>query len=172
MLIDDFMTSWDVFRRHETDVKASPTDTLAAARQMDLGTDRLVDSLLRVRRLRRPATTLAGLVEAGFMTLAENDQELVVGVVGRFWTPSGGVRRLSPDEFVHFDEPGYAKATWNFAVESVAADVTRLTTETRVLCTDRSARRKFRAYWAVVGPFSGLIRTRVLRQIKLAAEST
>jgi hypothetical protein len=82
------------------------------------------------------------------------------------------LRRLSREEFRRFDEPGYARATWNFAVEPVAEGVTRLTTETRVMCADRNARHKFRAYWAVVGPFSGLIRTRALRQIKVAAEST
>jgi hypothetical protein len=113
-----------------------------------------------------------GLAEAGFIPLADTDEELLVGIVGRFWTPGGGLRPLSGEEFCRFDEPGYAKATWNFAVEPVAEGVTRLTTETRVTCTDRSARRRFRAYWAVVGPFSGLIRTRALRQIKVAAEST
>ncbi len=172
MLIDEFMTSWDVVRRHEIQVGASPIDTLTAARQMDLGSDRLVGFLLRIRGLRGPATTWMGLAEAGFIPLADTDEELLVGIVGRFWTPGGGLRPLSGEEFRRFDEPGYAKATWNFAVEPVAEGLTRLTTETRVMCTDRSARRKFRAYWAVVGPFSGLIRTRALRQIKVAAEST
>ena len=170
MLIDEFMTSWDVVRRHEIQVNASPIDTLAAARQMDLGSERLVGFLLRIRGLPRPARTWMRLAEAGFIPLADTDEELLVGIVGRFWTPGGGLRRLSGEEFCRFDEPGYAKATWNFAVEPVAA--TRLTTETRVLCTDRSARRKFRAYWAVVGPFSSLIRTRALRQIRAAAESS
>ena len=172
MLIDEFMTSWDVVKRYEIQVGASPIDTLAAARQVDLGSDRLVGFLLRIRGLRRPATTWMGLAEAGFIPLADTDEELLVGIVGRFWTPGGGLRPLSGEEFRRFDEPGYAKATWNFAVEPVAESITCLSTETRILCTDRSARRKFRAYWAVVGPFSGLIRSRALRQIRVAAEST
>jgi hypothetical protein len=45
-----------------------------------------------------------------------------------------------------------------------------LGTETRVASTDESARRKFSIYWRAIGPFSGLIRKILLRQIKGAAE--
>jgi hypothetical protein len=40
---------------------------------------------------------------------------------------------------------------------------TLLSTETRVSATNSTARRAFRGYWRVVGPFSGLIRRRWLR---------
>ena len=171
MLIDDFMASWDAVKRHEIRVKATPAETLTAVREMDLGSDRLIGALLKMRGLRRPATGWAGLVESGFIRLGETDRELLAGIVGRFWTPGGGVRRMPPEQFVEFDEPGHAKATWNFAVEELGNGATRLTTETRILCTDRRARRRFRAYWTVVAPFSGLIRSRALRRIKAAAEA-
>ncbi|MGH9649109.1 MAG: hypothetical protein ACRD3I_01435, partial [Terriglobales bacterium] len=65
---------------------------------------------------------------------------------------------------------GYAKAMWNFTVERAEEGVTRLATETRVVTYGSSARRKFRAYWLVVGPFSGLIRKEMLRLVKRNAE--
>ena len=47
---------------------------------------------------------------------------------------------------------------------------TRLSTETRVRCSEDASRRRFRLYWAVIAPFSGLIRREVLRTIRHEAE--
>lgn len=48
--------------------------------------------------------------------------------------------------------------------------MTRLSTETRVLCFGDAARRKFLLYWRVVEPFSGVIRWSLLRGVRRAAE--
>jgi hypothetical protein len=47
---------------------------------------------------------------------------------------------------------------------------TVLTTETRVACGDPASRAKFRAYWTVVRPFSGLIRILMLRAVRRECE--
>jgi len=47
-----------------------------------------------------------------------------------------------------------------------------IVTETRIVCTDADARRKFRLYWRLVGPFSALIRRILLRSIKGDAEAS
>ena len=60
---------------------------------------------------------------------------------------------------------------WSFTVERESDAVPRLATETRVVAHGISARRKFRAYWLLVGPFSGLIRKEMLRLVKRNAES-
>jgi hypothetical protein len=49
---------------------------------------------------------------------------------------------------------------------------TVLSTETRIKCFGRAALWKFRFYWSLVGPFSGLIRKVILKQVKTEAEST
>ena len=46
-----------------------------------------------------------------------------------------------------------------------------LSTETRVQAVDDAARRAFRRYWRVVGPFSGLIRRRWLRAARPLADA-
>lgn len=46
-----------------------------------------------------------------------------------------------------------------------------LSTETRVWLTDARARRRFRAYWLVVRPFSGLVRRSWLAAARRRAEA-
>ena len=62
------------------------------------------------------------------------------------------------------------KAAWNLRVVATGPGRSRLTTETRVLGFGDDARRKFRLYWSVVGPFSGAIRTALLRSVRRHAE--
>jgi hypothetical protein len=74
------------------------------------------------------------------------------------------------DDFVRFDEPGWAK----LAVDLRAGphpDGALLETETRVYLTDAWARRRFAGYWLVVRPFSGLVRRLWLRAAKRRAEA-
>jgi hypothetical protein len=96
----------------------------------------------------------------------------VFGVVGRFWRPDSGIiTGLSAVEVIAFHAEGYAKAVWNFAVVAEADHMARVVTETRVQAFGRSARWEFRAYWFIVGPFSGLIRKEILAMVKRKAEA-
>jgi len=81
-------------------------------------------------------------------------------------------RRLTraPDGFAPFDRPGYAKVVWDFRLTPQADGTTRLSTETRIRCLDAESRRRFRRYWRVIQPFSGLIRLALLRAV--AREAT
>ena len=108
----------------------------------------------------------------GFVRLREDPpNEIVIGVVGRFWTPKGDLRSVEPEAFAAFRESGYAKAVWNFKIASVGGGMVRVSTETRVCCLDAASRRKFKLYWMVVGPFSGVIRKEMLREIRGRAEA-
>jgi hypothetical protein len=55
-------------------------------------------------------------------------------------------------------------------VAEATSHSTLLTTETRIWCADGRARRRFALYWALVRPFSGLIRILMLRAV--AREAT
>ena len=48
---------------------------------------------------------------------------------------------------------------------------TRLSCETRVAATDPAARRRFAAYWLIVGPGSSAIRWELLTAVALKAEA-
>ncbi len=173
MEIDRFAPKYDVAERHHTDIRAPAERVYAAVRSLELGRSPIIRALFRLRRMPEKCLTLDGLLKSGFIFLAEvPDREVVLGLVGRFWKPSGELQALDAEGFRAFDESGYAKAVWNFSLEPLAAGMTRLTTETRVICLDPTSRRAFRLYWLFVRPFSGLVRREVLRVVKRSAEES
>ena len=176
MMIDDFLPGYDVRERHRTEVRAPVERVYAAVRRLDISGARLSMLLFRLRGLSAggcgPACfTLDDFLRMRFILLGERpNEELLLGVVGRFWTPSGGLRRLDAEGFRNFNERGYAKAAWNFSLAARADGSVLLGTETRVSCTDAASRRRFRLYWLFVGAFSGLIRREMLQAVKRSAE--
>lgn len=121
---------------------------------------------------RRHESFLAMTLESGWVQLAEDEREIVVASIGQFWKLTGShtVRVASAAEFRAFHVAGYARTAANFRIEPVGPERVRLTTETRIIATDDEARRKFGPYWAVVKPFTALIRRGALRAIRRRAE--
>ena len=177
--IDRHLEAYDVRSSHAIEVEAEPTVTYRAARDLDLGRSVPIAALFALRALphfvsgkARPSRsiTLETFLQAGFTILEERPpREFVMGAVGKFWRPDGGLVSVDPEEFRSFKEPGYAKAALTFIVVE-HGNGSLLATETRVACTDASALRKFSLYWRVIGPFSGLIRRLMLAQVKRTAE--
>lgn len=180
-LIEKFAAVYDVSEYHETVIRAPIQAVYDALRTTDFGASPVIRILLRLRQLpasvakpRQPRTilNLEAILKSGFVLLGENaPDEIALGVIGQFWQPSGGRACIDSGAFEAFDQPGYAKAVWNFSLADLGANVTRLATETRVVCTDRASKTRFRLYWTLIGPFSGLIRREVLRAIRRKAES-
>lgn len=113
--------------------------------------------------------TLRRFLASGFATLEDvPDEELVLGLTGRFWTPTGGLVPTRAETFRDGPAPGLAQAAWNFLLEADGEAGTTLVTETRVRVAD-DARAPFLRYWRVVRPFSGLLRRLMLRDIRRAA---
>lgn len=113
------------------------------------------------------------LVRFGFTKLDEvSEQELVFGIAGRFWCWNGDLRPLAGrDAFVAFAEDGCVKAAWNLRIDDAGGGSCTLSTETRIVYFGPAARRKFRLYWTLVGPFSGFIRRALLRGVRRRAEA-
>lgn len=176
MLIDDFLPMYDVRERHQTRVHAPVDKVYAAARRLDISRAKLSMLLFRLRgipagSLTPSCFTLADFLKMRFILLGEREnEELLLGLVGQFWRPSGELLRLDAEGFKDFDKPGYSKAAWNFTLRAEPDEAVLLETETRVFCTDAASRRRFRFYWLFIGAFSGLIRREVLRTIKRNAE--
>lgn len=183
-LLNDVMPAYDVRSRHAIRVAASPASVYQAARSADLGRPLLVRALmgLRVapasisivlrgsrRTSRNPDDTrCVGAVE--FTLLGEvPGEEFVLGIMGRFWTLTGGVVPASPEQFRQLPPAGLAQAAWNFRIEPRGSG-TELSTETRVRCADSATRLHFMRYWRIIRLGSGLIRRSMLRQIRISAE--
>jgi hypothetical protein len=178
MLIDSFAPNPDAVETHRITIAASPEVVYGLLWTADLGRSPVIKFLLALRSLpeftlhpcqplpQDRKITLQTLIDAGFGVLAEQPgKEIVLGVTGKFWRPTGN---LSPFNRADFDEPvaqGLARAVWNFHVEG-RNDQTTLSTETRIICGDSGSRRKFRAYWFFVRPFSGLIRRLMLLAVR------
>jgi hypothetical protein len=181
VLLDDVLPRYRWSDRYATTVAAPSAAVLDAVRGVTAAEMPLVGVLMAARglpsRMRgRPGVRDAGpaldaLLRSGFALLAEAPDELVVGIVGRFWQAcpdNAGVR--TAEELGRFEEPGWAKAAMNFTVEEVDGGRTRLATETRIATTDAESARRFGLYWTFVRPGSGLIRRLWLRAVRLRAE--
>jgi hypothetical protein len=170
MLIDDFLPEFDFVEKHHVSVRAHAADVVRVASEVDFGESWLIRTLFWIRGLSTENITLRSMSESRFETLAENpNRELLLGIVGKFWRPSGELKKIDSESFKAFREAGFAKAVWNFAAEE-SGDRTILTTETRVKCLDDESRTLFSWYWTIIRPFSGLIRMEMLRLIKQRVE--
>jgi hypothetical protein len=117
--------------------------------------------------------TLRDFERRGFAVLAEDPpRELLIGLVGAFWTPDGGVCTTDATRFRSQSTPGTARAAWNFVVKKRADGSVELSTETRVQPSDAASAWRFRFYWTFVRPGSGLIRRCMLNAIRREAESS
>jgi hypothetical protein len=83
---------------------------------------------------------------------------------------AGEHRGVSPESSREAGALGTARAAWSFAVRPGTRGRTVLTTVMCVLCADPATRRRFRSYWAVIAPFSGLIRREMLAAVRSAAQ--
>jgi hypothetical protein len=162
MLLSDVLPEYDVRTRHTVELDAPTERVWDAIRSTTLADLRFARHLFRLRGL--PSAPERGLLDLeGFAPIAvDPGRELVVGAVGKPWSPRGRlVRGADPRTF---DERGYALMALN-----ITYDGTTLATETRVRCTDPRSRALFRLYWLVVRPFSGVVRRDWLRAIRRRA---
>lgn len=189
LLVDHYLPTYDETQFRHVVVDADRETTYRAVREADFGrTGPGVAFLGWLRmvpeRLSRwlggrppPATPPArfgpGEAEAlGWIPLDERPgEELVIGLVGKFWKPIIEIERVEPDEFAGFDRPGYAKLAVSFSLRPYGEGRTLLTYEARTATTDPESRRKFQRYWSLIGPFAGYLMGRGLARIEEDAEA-
>ena len=168
------------------DVAATPEQVWNALRELTFSDLRITKPLVAIRtlpalisrrsdgaavgRARRPL--VESLEGSGFVELHRQEPDvLTIGVIGRFWTPTGGYTDIADAAaFVAFDEPGFVKSAIDFVIEGHGAETT-ITTRTANAATDAYADRRFRCYWRIVGPGSKVIRLDLLRALKRRAEA-
>ena len=86
--------------------------------------------------------------------------------------------QVDADAFRAFNTSGTAKLLLAIEARTDASaprastrTSTRVTTFSRLVCTDADTHLRVAAYWALIRPVSSLIRQRLLGQIKQLAES-
>lgn len=187
MLLTDFLPAYDHTEVHSISVQADPPRCFHAVKDLTVSElSPLVHLLFAVRALPSRLKGQGGrgqlvatepileqILKRGFIQLAEDcDREVVLGTVGRFWQLAGQScpHIDSPQAFLTFNQPGFAKAAMNFHMHAQGIGRTEVSTETRIYATDAVARRKFAMYWRVVHPGSASIRRMWLKAIKRRAE--
>jgi hypothetical protein len=183
-LLDQLVPNWDVRSHRTLWIAAEPHHVFLTARHIDLGASWPVRALMAVRaapaavamlfrrhqQTAQPRDRLQSIGGASFTLLAEiPGREFVLGLMGRFWTATGGLVAADAEQFRQPAPPGQAQAFWSFHVVPCHGG-TQLYTETRVRCGDDVSRRHFTRYWTVVGLGSDIVRWSILRQIRGLAE--
>jgi hypothetical protein len=183
--IDEFLPNYDFRAAYQIRINGSRSVVYEGLLHTDFSELWLTRLLMTLRtgklgpRHAVPGDLRQRLQGTGFVMLEEvPDEELVIGVAGRFWRPDGGrCMDLTAANFIAFSRTGHAKVAWNFRLRAelpetgAEKETTILSTETRIQCFGASALWKFRVYWGAVVPFSGLIRKAILKQVKRKAEA-
>ena len=172
MLIDRALPRYDEREYHQIEISGDRTEVYQTVRALDFSDSLLIRTLFRLRGLPATATNLDGLLRVGFLLVDEiPNVEFVLGLVGKFWTLRAQIVELDAVQYTEFSKPGYAKLAWNFAIQESAPGLVRLSTETRIMCTDSHSKSRFKLYWYFIGRFSGLTRREMLRGVKMRIEA-
>ncbi|HKX47491.1 MAG TPA: hypothetical protein VJM06_02420 [Gaiellaceae bacterium] len=172
--LDDFLPVYEFSERHSLAIDAPAARIDAAFRSVSISDIPAARGLWWLRRLGRsygdPTKPFVGGELPGVVLDDVGGEGIVLGVMGQFWSLLGGerdaARPTTAEEFLEYERPDICKAVIDFRVGSGS-----LSTETRVHVADPAARRKFRRYWFVIRPFSGLIRVLMLRAARRLAET-
>lgn len=175
-LLDTLLPRFDFREQHETTVRAPAPVILDAILNHRTDDDPLFRLAFAIRNL--PARVLGTKPHPpmgvdDFTRLGrDGDRALAMGLVGAFWKSDLGLLDIA--DVAAFQAargwPGVCRLAIGFEVESLGDGVHRLRTETRVECPSAAERRKFAPYWCLIRPVSGLIRRRLLADVRRTAE--
>ncbi len=198
MLVDELMPVYEISDAVATDVGADRAATYAALLQVDLveigrrkpligflgalrGLPQVAVQLMHGERPpkapeRMRLHDLAGMraSEGGWILLGEREnEEIALGLVGKFWKPVIEFAEVPAEEFKEFSEPGFAKHVYSLSVSELEHGSTLLRAEMRVATTDEHARKWFRRYWAFgVGSGAHVLITGVVEDARERAEAS
>ena len=198
MLVDELMPRYEISDAVATDVGADRAATYTALLDVDLvevGRSKpLIGFLGALRALPEVAVQLmhgerppkapermrlhdlAGMraSEGGWILLGEREnEEIALGLVGKFWKPVIEFAEVSAEEFKEFSEPGFAKHVYSLSVSELEHSRSLLRAEMRVATTDEHAKKWFRRYWTFgVGSGAHVLITGVVEDARDQAEAS
>ena len=169
-LIEQYLPEYTFGHQHHVVVDNGDIDTVYdVAQDIDLARSPIVPLLFKLRGLPTGQLNQRAFIAAmGWSFLEESrPHEFVIG----YWRDD----RIRPitdrQHFLHAIEGVRQKVVFGFRFRQLSSRQVRVDTETRVLCIGDDEVRKFRLYWLAIRPFSGLVRSEVLRLIKNEAEA-
>lgn len=182
-LLDRLIPKPEVDEYHEIAIDAPAPVAFAEARDIDLWQSppikaifwlRGIPSMVRGEEIRMPrARGLVAETEGLGWQMLDWDpgRRMVLGAYTQPWKRNVSFQSLPLEEFIAFNEPGYAKIVVLIEARPTGEDRCLLITRTRVATTDEEARRKFRLYWGPISSGIIAIRRFGLPMIKQRAEA-
>ena len=172
MLVDEFLPLYDFSDTLETAVRADVATTWRALIDADLievgrrrplvgllGAVRVLPDLVWQRlhgehppaapeRLTLRDTTQLPVGGGGWVLLGERpEEEIALGLVGKFWRPVIEYADVRATAFRDFAEPGFGKTVYALGTRGLEDGRTLLWATMRTATTDEHARTWFRRYW-------------------------
>ena len=134
------------------------------AKDFDLSKSRTISLLFKIRGLPTKRLNLQNFInDIGFTFLEEiYPYESLIG----FWARIKIAKISSFEDFANNSISPWLKVVWNFKFEELEKGKTKVSTETRILCVAPITKLTFGLYWAIIKPFSGLTRKKMLKIIK------
>ena len=179
-LIEQFMPTADIRKRHEIIVHAPADVVLQTAEQFDLLSIPLVNAIFWLRGKimgahaappRKPEGLVQETKRLGWVELGRRPgREVVMGAATQPWLADVTFTPVAPGSFVAYAEPEHVKIVWTLEAVPVEPELTLFRTETRVVATDAVAREQFARYWRFARFGILLIRWLQLPALRRAAE--
>jgi hypothetical protein len=168
-LLDEFCPQFTVHEVHRIVMRTAPNAVIEHVEALDFSESRIIKTLFRLRGLRLSSLDMRGLASIGLRKLASRpgDEILFGGIIGADFKPMPGTFQ----ELLGKGPSGLATLGWSFRVCTLANGEIVVETETRVQCERLWVTVMFLPYWAVIRPFSGLIRREMLRLLRLRCEN-
>lgn len=171
MLQDKYLSLYQFSEKHSIVIRKPAYQVWPLVTKIDFRGLTLIRILFALRGMSARMMNLEGLQRSRFVLLEQvENKELIIGLIGQFWRPSGNLQKFTANEFLTFPSVGFAKATWSFELSPVSDGSVEVTTETRIWCSTDKVLRKFQRYWFIIRPFSGIVRKELLKHIKKEAE--
>jgi uncharacterized protein YndB with AHSA1/START domain len=176
LLLEKTLPAYDFRERHSRVIAAPPEEVWRALTVVSLVDLRFGRPLVALRHLGHKADTGAKpLLTNGPIQLLETHPPhyALAGAIAQPWKRHPVHQDIETlDEFTNFTERGWTTYLTDFALVATPHGGTELSTETRGRSTSADARHRFTLYWALIRPWSGLIRRELLAAVdRIATDS-
>ncbi len=169
ILMDKYLPRYTFNEYHEILINSPIANVYDVAYDFDLSKSKTIVWLFKIRGLPTKRLNLQNFIDdIGFTNLESNAPfENLIG----FWARVKIAPITGYEDFKNNSISPWIKAVWNFQLEELDQNKTKLSTETRVLCVAPITKITFGLYWLIIKPFSGLTRKKMLKIIKKDSEN-
>jgi hypothetical protein len=181
-LLDEAMPQYEFVEHHQIRVHAPLREAYSALQAVTLDELAAYPILMKVRSgamgrrwsgPKGPSPTIIAVFSdpgSGYILIERKEREMVFGGLGRVGSNAEKPGLPSPAAFASFQQSGYVKVAFNLKVDDSGNGWSTLSTETRLRGLDAGSRRGMAAYWRLIYPGSGMLRTMWLQAARARAE--